>query len=144
MPHPRWISISPSAFQWEAEALDWLSERLPTAEPWQAWSNFEFVASDDGVAIRVLGEIDLASAPLLDAAFGGVDGQGTIEVDVSEMTFCDGSGLRVLERAHRRFGSRLRVAGATPLLRRLADLVDMDWLAVDGTRPAHRAADGSS
>ena len=106
--------------------------------------SIEFVSAGDGVTIRVVGEIDLASASLLDTAFGKVVGQGTIEVDVSEMTFCDGSGLRVLERAHRRFGCRLRVTGATPLLRRLADLVDMDWLAVDGTRPAHRAGDASS
>jgi anti-anti-sigma factor len=101
-------------------------------------------ASDDAVAVRVSGEIDLASAPLLDAAFGGLDGQGTIEVDVSEMTLCDGTGLRVLEEAHRRFGARLRVTGATPMLRRLADIVEMEWLSADGARPRHHYGDAPS
>lgn len=92
------------------------------------------VATDDGVTIRVLGEIDLASAPLLDAALRGVDGQPVIELDVSEMTFCDGSGLRVLDRARQKFGPRFSVTGATTMLRRLAEAVDMEWLAVDGAQ----------
>jgi anti-anti-sigma factor len=101
-------------------------------------------ASDDAVAMRVRGEIDLASASLLDAAFGGLDGQGTIELDVSEMTFCDGTGLRVLEEAHQRFGSRLRVTGATPMLRRLADIVEMEWLSAEGAQPARQYGDAPS
>ena len=95
-------------------------------------------ASDNDVTIRVQGEIDLATATLLHAAFDAVDGQGHIDVDVSEMTFCDGTGLRALERARQRFGPRLRVTGATPMLQRLAGIVDMDWLAADEAqrRPA--------
>ena len=101
-------------------------------------------SSDDDVKIRVLGEIDLASAPLLEDAFRSVDGQGTIEVDVSDMSFCDGTGLRVLERARQQFGSRLRVTGATPMLQRLAGIVEMDWLAADEMQPARREADAPS
>src|SRR3954447_8847558 len=96
------------------------------------------VASDDGVTIRVHGEVDLASAPLLDAALAGVGGEGEIEVDLSEMTFCDAAGLRVLEQARRRFRQRLRVTGANPMLRRLAEIVEMEWLAADASDTERR------
>jgi anti-anti-sigma factor len=89
------------------------------------------VATERVVTIHVRGEIDLATAPQLNAAFGSVNGLG-VEVDLSEMTFCDASGLRVLERAHDRLGARLRVTGASPLVRRLAGILDMEWLAEDG------------
>ena len=42
-----WSAIAPSQFPWEREALDWLREHLPNAEPWHAWSNFEFL-DDEG------------------------------------------------------------------------------------------------
>ena len=89
------------------------------------------VATDDGVTIRVEGEVDFASAPLLHAAFAGVDGH-TVEVDLSAMTFCDAAGLRVLDQAHARLGARMRVTGAGPILCRLADILAMDWLAAAG------------
>jgi len=43
----RWSAITASQFPWEREALDWLREQLPDAEPWHAWSNFEFI-DDEG------------------------------------------------------------------------------------------------
>jgi len=89
------------------------------------------VVSADGVTIHVQGDVDLATAPLLAAAFAAVDGPGNVEVDLSAMTFCDGSGLRVVAEAHRRFGPRLRIHGANALVRRLADIFDMEWLASD-------------
>ena len=92
------------------------------------------VATDDGVTIQVHGEIDLASAPLLDAAFAGVDGRA-VDIDLSDMTFCDGAGLRVLDHAHQRLGVRMRVAGASPLLRRIAAILDLEWLAADMPEP---------
>lgn len=49
-----WNAIAPSAFPWEAEALDFIRSEFPTHEPYRAWSNFEFVA-DDGS----LNEVDL-------------------------------------------------------------------------------------
>ena len=54
MKPPRWTVVSPSAFEWEREALEFLREHLPDHEPWRAWSNFEFV-DDEG---RV-NEVDL-------------------------------------------------------------------------------------
>jgi serine/threonine protein kinase len=49
----RWTQVTPSGFAWERAALDWVRSKLPDAEPWRAWSNFELV-DDHGVA-----EVDL-------------------------------------------------------------------------------------
>jgi serine/threonine protein kinase len=54
MKPPRWTVVSPSAYEWEREALEFLREHLPDHDPWRAWSNLEFV-DDDG---RV-NEVDL-------------------------------------------------------------------------------------
>jgi serine/threonine protein kinase len=50
----RWRSITDSEFAWERAALDFVRERLPDAEPYRAWSNFDFIA-DDGT----INEVDL-------------------------------------------------------------------------------------
>jgi serine/threonine protein kinase/transcriptional regulator with XRE-family HTH domain len=39
---PRWRQVTPSQHAWEAEALDRLRALLPDADPFFAWSNFEF------------------------------------------------------------------------------------------------------
>jgi serine/threonine protein kinase len=44
---PRWTAVSPSAYEWEREALEFLREHLPDHEPWRAWSNLEFI-DDEG------------------------------------------------------------------------------------------------
>lgn len=38
----RWVEVSPSQFTHEAEGLNLVRELLPDAEPFRAWSNFEF------------------------------------------------------------------------------------------------------
>jgi hypothetical protein len=47
MKPPRWTVVSPSAYEWEREALEFLRKHLPDHEPWRAWSNFEFI-DDEG------------------------------------------------------------------------------------------------
>ncbi len=42
---PRWHQITPSEFPWEQEALDHVRELLPDREPFQAWTNFEFISN---------------------------------------------------------------------------------------------------
>lgn len=49
-----WKQISPSGFAWEAEALAYVKEILPDHEPYRAWANFEFIASDGSI-----NEVDL-------------------------------------------------------------------------------------
>ncbi len=50
---PRWTQVTPSAFAWERASLERVRTRLPDADPWRAWANFEIV-DDRGVA-----EVDL-------------------------------------------------------------------------------------
>lgn len=62
MKQPRWTVVSPSAYEWEREALEFLREHLPDYEPWRALSNLEFV-DDEGrvneVDLLVLGPLGL-------------------------------------------------------------------------------------
>jgi serine/threonine protein kinase len=50
----RWKAIAESQFPWERDALTYVRERLPDHDPYQAWSNFEFVGQDGSI-----NEVDL-------------------------------------------------------------------------------------
>ena len=65
--------------------------------------------------IAVSGELDMASAPQLAAAIEQIAGRGQndIVLDLSELRFCDSSGLSVFVQAHR----DLRAAGGGLTLR---------------------------
>ncbi len=63
MKPPRWTVVSPSAYEWEREALEFLREHLPDHDPWRAWSNFEFV--DDEGRVNEVDLLVLTSAGLL-------------------------------------------------------------------------------
>jgi anti-anti-sigma factor len=90
----------------------------------------ETIAAPGAVTIRVRGEIDLATAPELEACLLDVGGQA-VDLDLSGVTFCDGAGLRVLDQARDRLGEYLRVRGSSKHLQKLARILDMAWLAVD-------------
>lgn len=49
-----WNTLSESKYPWERDALDFVRERLPSHEPYRAWSNFEFIADDGSI-----NEVDL-------------------------------------------------------------------------------------
>ena len=49
-----WVTVAESRFPWERDALDFVRKRLPSHEPYRAWSNFEFIADDGSV-----NEVDL-------------------------------------------------------------------------------------
>jgi anti-anti-sigma factor len=48
--------------------------------------------------IHVIGDLDLASAPLLDAEVAALDGEPAV-VDLSRLEFIDSSGIHALTRA---------------------------------------------
>jgi anti-anti-sigma factor len=56
---------------------------------------------------HLAGDIDLAAVEALEAAIGAVEGaseeDGDVVLDMSEVTFLDSSGLRVLVTAHERY-----------------------------------------
>lgn len=49
MESPRWNIITPSQYEHERRALDFIRAALPDHDPYRAWSNFEFQTSDGGI-----------------------------------------------------------------------------------------------
>jgi anti-anti-sigma factor len=83
------------------------------------------------VLVRLRGEIDLATAPgLRDGLFELLrPGVGLIVLDLSEVSFCDASGLGVLVGSHRRaakLGITLRLAALRPSIARLLHIHGLD------------------
>ena len=46
----RWHVIAESNFSWEREALEWLRVQLPDRDPWNVWTNFEFIDGEGKVS----------------------------------------------------------------------------------------------
>ncbi|MFD5088639.1 STAS domain-containing protein [Kitasatospora sp. NPDC058406] len=61
------------------------------------------IASTESVLVRLAGELDLDSAPLVDRAVDSCLGHGVrrVTVDLAAVTFCDSHGLMALERSGR-------------------------------------------
>lgn len=82
------------------------------------------------VRLRVRGEVDLYTAPLLSAALAQstVADAEIVVIDLSEVTFMASSGLRVLldgvDQA-RRNNCELRLAGQTAAVRRLIEVAGL-------------------
>lgn len=83
--------------------------------------------------VRVNGELDAATAPLLDEALRravAVDGETTrLVLDFSNLAFVDSAGLSVLVSAHKRLqrdGAELVVAAPSAAVRRLFDIAGLD------------------
>jgi anti-sigma B factor antagonist len=83
------------------------------------------VAVVDGVTY-VGGEIDLMTAPELDACLGAAD--GGVRIDMTEVTFVDSVGLSVLITHHRRQlrqGEALRIVAMSQPVRRLLEITGL-------------------
>jgi anti-sigma B factor antagonist len=81
----------------------------------------------DTIQIHTAGELDLASRDVLRTALDGAleAGSGDVEVESSELTFCDSTGLCLLLTAQRNLnaaGRRLRLVNPAPAVLRLLDL----------------------
>jgi anti-sigma B factor antagonist len=90
---------------------------------------FEVTTSTaDGVATVVLsGELDIATAPVLDATLADVErnGTGTLLIDLARVRFIDSTGLRSLLSARQRAetaGRRLRLANLPVDVERVFDV----------------------
>ncbi len=90
------------------------------------------VRSTDGVTIAELaGELDLASAPPLREQLLGVlrPGSSRLVLDLSQVSFCDASGLAVLIGTGRRarlLGGFLRLAAVSPQAARVLSITGLD------------------
>ena len=91
----------------------------------------DVVSQDPVTVITARGEIDLATVRALRDAIDGADaGAPAVIVDLSEVTFLDSSGLRVLAQCQRRLTSedgtvRLRLVVAGTPVERVFDVTGL-------------------
>ena len=97
--------------------------------------------------IAVSGELDMATAPVLDHALDRADrsNRPTVIVDLSRMSFCDCAGMRVLTNHHHELaeaGRSLLVDRPSRPVLRLAAMTGLDrTLHLRPTNPRRAAAD---
>jgi anti-anti-sigma factor len=91
----------------------------------------------EGVIVRVVGEIDIVTAPVLQRHLASAiaSGRPTIVIDLSETTFLDARGVGVLVAARKqvgRSGGRIVIRQPPPLVRRVLEVADqIDRLHVE-------------
>jgi anti-sigma B factor antagonist len=92
------------------------------------------IASADGeTVVTVAGELDLATAPLLADIVDGLRDPGidTVVLDVTDLEFCDSSGLSALVRSHRaaeEHGVRVVLRSPPPAVRSLLEITRLQYL----------------
>lgn len=92
------------------------------------------IDAQDGVTgIALTGELDMATAPILNDQLTALeqDGPKAIVLDLRDLRFIDSSGLHELVRAYRRSetnGHRLMLVGASPITRRLCEITGTEFL----------------
>lgn len=95
-------------------------------------------SESDFTVLAVAGEIDLATAPQLETQVANVDPTGKVMIDLSEVTFMDSTGLRVLISAHERAsdgGGKLAIVAGEGAVTKLLAITGVDgWLNVYDSR----------
>jgi anti-sigma B factor antagonist len=123
-----------------------LKKRATTARPagvvmHQDQLTIETVRGEDSVSLRVTGEIDLSTAPLLrEAALCALRHHSTtVDIDLSGVPFMDSTGLEVLLATRRRAdldGGRLRLIAPTSAVMRVIEVTGLDRLfEIDAAAP---------
>jgi anti-anti-sigma factor len=96
------------------------------------------VSSFDGAGAVVLtGELDLATAPELEAALATVS--GALDVDCRSLTFIDAAGIAVLLRASKRMTS-IQLHQPSALTRKVVTVLGLDAIFFTDDDPRPRAA----
>jgi anti-anti-sigma factor len=82
------------------------------------------------VRVKLSGELDRSNVPALDDAFATAEQKAKrIVIDMGELTFIDGGGLRALQEAGERArsnGHELVLTNPTPWVRQLLELSELD------------------
>jgi anti-sigma B factor antagonist len=81
------------------------------------------------VTVRLEGELDLATAPLLEAEVERIDGAAPVVFDLRELTFLDSTGLQVILRAEaaaRRAGVEFAVVRGPRAVERLFSVMNLE------------------
>lgn len=93
--------------------------------------NIETINRGDGLVVRVEGELDVATAPVLDEAMERAEATdaATIVIDLTGVSFIDSTGLRALLGAHARDlpgesagAGRLQMTGGSAQVQKLFKL----------------------
>ena len=84
-----------------------------------------------GACVRAAGELDLATAPRLQAELDGLldGGYHELDLDLDEVSFCDVAGLNVLLRARAAAvaaGGRVSLVGSCPTLRMMLRVLRLE------------------
>ena len=88
-----------------------------------------WTASDGRRSLRLSGELDIATAPVLAAALDGEIRRGSrLRLDVDDLVFVDAAGLRVLVSVRRTAGrtGRIVLGHPTPNVQRVIALTGLD------------------
>lgn len=88
------------------------------------------IAMDRAALVAVRGELDLATAEPLRAHLAEIVAAGftDVQLDASDLTFCDSSGLAALIGTAQRLresGGALAITGARPQFRRLVQISEL-------------------
>jgi anti-anti-sigma factor len=89
---------------------------------------FRVEADGNGLrSFRLMGELDLNAVDGIADAFGDLEGDGDLELDLSDLTFIDSAGIAAIIRLCRLFQDRGRVLLLRPRqqVRRVLDLVGL-------------------
>ncbi len=79
--------------------------------------------------IKLDGEYDLRRKDEVAGLFGSVDGESSVVIDMTTVTFIDSTFLRELSTLRRRDGARsIKLAGANDHVRRVLKIVNFDEL----------------
>jgi anti-sigma B factor antagonist len=92
----------------------------------------ERIDSPPVAVVRVRGELDFGTTPRMVEAIEGLPDPGqSLVFDLSELAFCDSSGLGALIAAHKAavaVGGRVYLAGVTPIVLTAIHVTSLDQL----------------
>jgi anti-sigma B factor antagonist len=102
--------------------------------PSKQGAGLSVTVTEDGsgpIRVRLVGELDLATAGQVPVALAKLDGrQGSdVHLDLTELTFCDARGLRALVESRwavQESGGHLVLTGVPKLTRRLLTITGLD------------------
>ncbi len=90
--------------------------------------NLKLDVSENPAVVSADGQIDAHTAPSLEEALDGMAAEVTVSLDLSQVTFIDSSGLRVIVRTHKRLaetGGQLVIAEPSEPVMRLLDITGL-------------------
>lgn len=112
------------------------------ASPYEARARRGTPRAPNAYVLPVSGELDLTAAPVLrEQLLAAItDGHDDVVLDLSGVTFVDSSGLSVIITAYKRLqaeGGRLRVAGASGLVRSVLDVTGLGRILGEDGADSH-------